>query len=115
MIVNIQEQYNQVLEIADRGWENEAHFREFCERFCHMTMKVAGQLEGDNDVMLDVNNQSLPEEIKVPLTKARDLAKWIHNIISCVLNDELWFDYNNPRHLQVYRLGIREEVQKMNI
>ena len=81
---------------------------------CHFTMKVAGQLEGDNAVELHVDDMPLPEEIKTPLSKVRDLAKGIRNLVSCVVN-WVWFDFDEPRHLEVFRLAIREEIRKMRI
>ena len=115
VINNIKDQYDPVLEAAEQGWDTEVQFREFCEALCHMTMKVAGQLQGDNAAKLDVDDMPLPEEIKTPLSKVRDIAKRIRGIVSCVVNDRLWFDFHNPRHLQVFRLGLREEIQKMSI
>ena len=114
-IENLKGQYDQMLEVADQGWEDETQFREYCEALCHLTMKVAGQLQGDNAVQLDVDNMPLPDDIKTPLSKVRDIAKNIRGIVSCVVNDRLWFDFNEPRHLEVFRLGIREEIQKMGI
>ena len=115
VIENLKRQYDQMLEVADQGWETEAQFREYCEELCHMTMRVAKQLEGNNVVKLDVDDMPLPEDIKGPLSKVRDIAKRIRSIVSCVVNDQLWFDFHNPRHLQVFRLGLREEIQKMSI
>ena len=115
VIENTKGQYHRMLEVADQGWDNEAQFHGYCEALCHFTMKVAGQLEGDNAVELHVDDMPLPEEIKTPLSKVRDIAKRIRGIVSCVVNDRLWFDFHNPRHLQVFRLGLREEIQKMSI
>ena len=115
VINNIKNQYDPVLEAAEQGWETEAQFREFCEELCHMTMRVVKQLEGNIVVKLDVDKMPLPQDIKGPLSKVRDIAKGIRNIVSCVVNDQLWFDFHNPRHLQVFRLGLREEIQKMSI
>ena len=115
VIENLKGQYDKMLEVADQGWETEAQFREYCEELCHMTMRVAKQLEGNNVVKLDVDDMPLPQDIKGPLSKVRDIAKGIRNIVSCVVNDQLWFDFHNPRHLQVFRLGLREEIQKMSI
>ena len=115
VIKNLKGQYDHMLTVADQGWADEAQFREYCEELCHLTMKVAGQLQGDNAVQLDVDNMPLPEDIKTPLSKVRDIAKRIRAIVSCVVNDRLWFDFNEPRHLEVFRLGIREEIRKMGI
>ena len=115
VIEDLKRQYDQMLEVADQGWETEAQFREYCEEICHLSIKVSKQLEGDNVVKLDVDKMPLPQDIKAPLTKVRDVAKNIRGVISCVVNDRLWFDFNEPRHLEVFRLGIREEIRKMRI
>ena len=114
VIENTKGQYDRMLEGADQGWDNEAQFGAYCEALCHFTMKVAGQLEGDNAVELHVDDMPLPEGIKTPLSKVRDLAKGIRNLVSCIVN-WVWFDFDEPRHLEVFRLAIREEIRKMRI
>ena len=114
VVKNTKGQYDQMLELADQGWDNEAQFHEYCEALCRFTLKVAGQLEGNNAVDLHVDDTPLPEEIKTPLTKVRDLAKGIRNLVPFIVNWE-WFDFNQPRHLEVFRLAIREEIRKMRI
>ena len=114
VIENTKGQYDRMLEVADQGWDNEAQFSAYCEALCHFTMKVAGQLEGNNAVELHVDDMPLPEEIKTPLSKVRDLAKGIRNLVSCIVN-WVWFDFDEPRHLEVFRLAIREEIRKMRM
>ena len=114
VIENTKRQYDQMLEVADQGWETEAQFHEYCDKLCRMTLRVAKQLEGGNAVELHVDDMPLPEHIKTPLSKVRDLAKGIRNLVSCVVN-WVWFDFDEPRHLEVFRLAIREEIRKMRI
>ena len=114
VIENTKGQYDQMLEVADQGWDNEAQFQEYCEALCRFTMKVAGQLEGNNAVELHVDDTPLPEEIKTPLGVVRDLAKGIRNLVPFIVN-WVWFDFDEPRHLEVFRLAIREEIRKMRI
>ena len=114
VIENTKGQYDQMLEVADQGWDNEAQFHEYCEALCLFTLKVAGQLEGNNPVDLHVDDMPLPEEIKTPLSKVRDLAKGIRNLVPFMVN-WVWFDFDEPRCLEVFRLAIREQVQKMRI
>ena len=79
-----------------------------------MTMRVARQLEGGNPVKLHVDDMPLPDVIKIPLRKVRNLAKGIRYLVPFLVNF-VWFDFNEPRHLEVFRLAIREQVQKMRI
>ena len=114
VIENTKGQYHRMLEVADQGWDNEAQFHGYCEALRHFTMKVAGQLEGNNAVELHVDDMPLPEEIRTPLSKVRDLAKGIRDLIPFIVN-WVWFDFDEPRHLEVFRLAIREEIGKMRI
>ena len=114
VIDNTRGQYGRMIEIADRGWDTEAQFHEYCDALCRFTLKVAGQLEGNNAVELHVDDTPLPEEIKTPLGRVRDLAKGIRNLVPFIVN-WVWFDFNGPRDLEVFRLAIREEVRKMRI
>ena len=114
VIENTKGQYHRMLEVADQGWDNEAQFHGYCEALCHFTMKVAGQLEGNNAVDLHVDDTPLPEETKTPLTKVRDLAKGIRNLVPFIVN-WVWFDFGGPRDLEVFRLAVKEEIRKMKI
>ena len=108
VIENTKGQYHRMLEVADQGWDDEAQFHGYCEALRHFTMKVAGQLEGNNAVELHVDDMPLPEEIRTPLSKVRDLAKGIRDLILFIVN-WVWFDFDKPRHLEVFRLAIRED------
>ena len=114
VIENTKRQYDQILEIADQGWQTEAQFHGYCDSLCRMTMRVARQLEGGNPVKLHVDDMPLPDVIKIPLRKVRNLAKGIRYLVPFLVNF-VWFDFNEPRHLEVFRLAIREQVQKMRI
>ena len=38
VIEDLKRQYDQMLEVADQGWETEAQFREYCEEICHLSI-----------------------------------------------------------------------------
>ena len=100
VIENTKGQYDQMLEFADQRWDNEDQFRECCEALCRFTLKVASQLEGNNVVDIHVDDTPLPEEIKTPLTKVRDLAKGIRNLVPFIVN-WVWFDFVGLRDLEI--------------
>ena len=114
VIENTKRQYHQMLEAADQGWETEAQFHEYCDKLCRMTLRVAKQLEGGNAVELHVDDMPLPEHIKTPLSKVRDLAEEIRYLVPFLVN-WVWFDFNDPCCLEVFGLAVREQVQKMRM
>ena len=114
VIENTKRQYDQMLEVADQGWETEAQFHEYCDKLCRMTLRVAKQLEGGNAVELHVDDMPLPEEIKIPLSKVRDLAKGIRYLVPFFVN-WVWFDFDDPICLEVFGLAVKEQVQKMRM